>query len=150
MDEWPMAFLPTSAVRSPAPKGESSMPLSFPGESAEYRVARDRLLAQEIDLRRQMEAVAAARRALPPGGIVAPDYIFEGIGTAGESAALKLSQLFGKKRSLVIYSMMFPRDPEDRRPGATSGQTARLPLHEAPCPSCTALLDQLEGAVEHV
>ena len=36
----------------------------FPGESAEYRAARDRLLAQEIELRRTMEAVAAARREL--------------------------------------------------------------------------------------
>src|SRR5882757_4435507 len=102
------------------------MQIRFPGESAEYRAARDRLLAREIELRRQMEAVAAARRALPPGGLVAEDYLFECTGTAGESAPVKLSQLFGNKRSVVIYSMMFPRDPEDRRPGAATGQTARL------------------------
>ncbi len=41
------------------------MSLTFPGESPQYRTARDRLLEQEIELRRQMEAVAAARRALP-------------------------------------------------------------------------------------
>ena len=46
------------------------MSVTFPGESAEYREARDRLLAQEIELRRAMEAVAAARRKLPPGGVV--------------------------------------------------------------------------------
>ena len=36
------------------------MPLAFPGESAEYRAARDLLLEQEIELRRAMEAVAVA------------------------------------------------------------------------------------------
>ena len=44
------------------------MAIAFPGESAEYRLARDRLLAQEIELRRAMEAVAAMRRELPPSG----------------------------------------------------------------------------------
>jgi len=37
------------------------MKLDFPGEPAEYRAARNELLGQEIALRRQMEAVAAAR-----------------------------------------------------------------------------------------
>jgi predicted dithiol-disulfide oxidoreductase (DUF899 family) len=46
--------------------------------------------------------------------------------------------------------MMFPRDPSDARPGPTSGGTAALPMLEMPCPSCTALLDQLDGAAEHV
>ena len=35
------------------------MAIAFPGESAEYRAARDRLLEQEIELRRAMEEVAA-------------------------------------------------------------------------------------------
>jgi predicted dithiol-disulfide oxidoreductase (DUF899 family) len=48
--------------------------LTFPGESAEYRVARIRLLEQEIQLRRAMEAVVAAKRELPPGGAVPEDY----------------------------------------------------------------------------
>lgn len=43
----------------------------------------------------------------------------------------------------MIYTMMFPRDPADERPGPASSQTARLPVAEGPCPSCTALLDQL-------
>ena len=47
----------------------------YPGESAEYREARDRLLAAEIELRRQIEAVAAARRDLPPGGEVPEEYV---------------------------------------------------------------------------
>jgi len=53
------------------------MSISFPGESPEYRMARNRLLQQEVELRRATEAVAATRRALPPGGIVPQDYIFQ-------------------------------------------------------------------------
>jgi predicted dithiol-disulfide oxidoreductase (DUF899 family) len=127
------------------------MGVTFPGESAEYRAARNRLLEQEIELRRAMEAVAVARRRLPPGGIVPEDYVFQGAGPDGHPTDVRLSQLFVPgKDSLVIYSMMFPRDRTDRRPGPTGGQTALLPLLEGPCPSCTALLDQLEGAAEHV
>jgi predicted dithiol-disulfide oxidoreductase (DUF899 family) len=127
------------------------MSISFPGESAEYRAARDRLLEQEVELRRDMEAVAAARRELPPGGPVPEDYIFRGAGADGAATEVRLSELFAPgKDSLVIYSFMFPRDPGDDRPGPTTGGTSRLPLAQGPCPSCTALLDQLDGAVEHV
>jgi predicted dithiol-disulfide oxidoreductase (DUF899 family) len=123
--------------------------VAFPGESAEYRAARERLLAQEIELRRAMEAVAAARRALPPGGVV-EDYVFQGTRADGSLADVMLSELVAPgKDSLVIYSFMFPRDPGDRRPGPATGRTALLPLAEGPCPSCVALLDQLEGAAEH-
>jgi predicted dithiol-disulfide oxidoreductase (DUF899 family) len=126
------------------------MPISFPGESPEYRVARDRLLEQEIELRRAMEAVAAARRELPPGGIVPEDYAFEGLASDRTATELKLSDLFAAgKDALVVYSFMFPRDPGDERPGPKLGQTARLPLAQGPCPSCVALLDQFDGAVEH-
>jgi predicted dithiol-disulfide oxidoreductase (DUF899 family) len=127
------------------------MSVRFPGESAEYRAARDLLLQQEIELRRAMESVAAARRALPPGGLVPQDYVFQGAGVDGEPTDVRLSELFSPgNESLVIYSYMFPRDPGDDRPGPASGRSAQLPLAEGPCPSCTALLDQLEGAAEHV
>jgi predicted dithiol-disulfide oxidoreductase (DUF899 family) len=126
------------------------MSATFPGESAEYRAARDRLLGQEIELRRAMEEVAAARRKLPAGGAVPEDYVFQGANADGAPTDLRLSQLFEPdKDSLVIYSFMFPRDPSDARPGPVAGSTARLPLAEGPCPSCVALLDQLDGAVEH-
>jgi predicted dithiol-disulfide oxidoreductase (DUF899 family) len=36
------------------------MNIAFPGESTEYRAARDRLLQHELELRRTTEAVAAA------------------------------------------------------------------------------------------
>ena len=126
------------------------MGAAFPGESAEYRAARDRLLGQEIELRRSMEAVAAARRELPPGGVVPEDYVFEGQGPGGFPTPVRLSELFAPGRdSLAIYNFMFPRDPGDERPGPAAGESARLPLVESPCPSCVALLDQLDGAAEH-
>jgi predicted dithiol-disulfide oxidoreductase (DUF899 family) len=124
---------------------------TFPGESAEYRAARDRLLEQEIELRRATETLAAARRDLPPGGGVPEDYVFRGRGADGAITDVRLSELFASGRdSLAIYSMMFPRYHGDERPAPTYGETARLPLAEGPCPSCTALLDQLDGAAEHV
>jgi predicted dithiol-disulfide oxidoreductase (DUF899 family) len=124
--------------------------VTYPGESPEYRAARERLLEREIELRRALEAVAAARRSLPPGGLVPEDYVFQGAGEGGTPGDVRLSQLFAPgKDSLVIYSFMFPRDPGDERPGPASGQTALLRLEEGPCPSCVALLDQLDGAAEH-
>ena len=91
------------------------MAIAFPAESPEYRAARDRLLTKEIELRRAMEAVAAARRKLPAGGAVPEDYVFDGAGEDGGPTNVKLSELFAPgKDSLVIYSFMFPRDPGDR------------------------------------
>jgi predicted dithiol-disulfide oxidoreductase (DUF899 family) len=126
------------------------MSIAFPGESVDYRAARDRLLQQEIQLRRTTEAVAAARRELPPGGVVPDDYVFQAAGADGGPTDVRLSELFRPGRdSLVIYNFMFPRHSGDERPGPQAGQTALLPLAEGPCPSCTALLDQLDGAAEH-
>jgi len=126
------------------------MAVAFPGESAEYRAARNLLLDQEIELRRAMEAVAEARRRLPPGGVVSQDYVFQAQGPDGRPARVRLSELFAPGQdSLVIYSMMFPRAADDTSPGPPGGRTALLPLAEGPCPSCTALLDQLDGAAEH-
>ena len=65
--------------------------VAFPGESAEYRAARNRLLDQEIELRRAMEAVAEARRRLPPGGVVPEDYVFQAHGPDGAPAGVRLS-----------------------------------------------------------
>jgi predicted dithiol-disulfide oxidoreductase (DUF899 family) len=127
------------------------MSITFPGESVEYRAARDQLLDQEIQLRRATEAVAAARRELPPGGVVSEDYVFQAAGADGAPTDVRLSELFRPGRdSLVIYNFMFPRHSGDERPGPQAGQTALLPLAEGPCPSCTAFLDQLDGAAEHV
>jgi predicted dithiol-disulfide oxidoreductase (DUF899 family) len=102
--------------------------LRFPNESMTYRAARNALLAEEMELRRQVERVAAHRRALPMGGEVREDYVFE-----GESGRTKLSQLFAPdKETLAIYSFMFG------------------PERERPCPGCTHFLDALEGSTRHI
>jgi predicted dithiol-disulfide oxidoreductase (DUF899 family) len=127
------------------------MGITFPGESPQYRAARDRLLEREIELRRVTEEVAAARRDLPPGGAVPNDYVFQGADPDGRPADVRMSELFASDMdSLMIYSMMFPRYSGDDRPGPRTGATARLPLREGPCPSCASLVDQLEGAAGHV
>jgi predicted dithiol-disulfide oxidoreductase (DUF899 family) len=106
--------------------------LQFPGETAEYRKARNALLDEEIALRRQIERVAAQRRALPPGGRVPQDYVFERRGEAGPES-VKMSGLFEPgKNSLALYSFMF--GPERARP----------------CPGCTHFLDALDGATRHI
>jgi predicted dithiol-disulfide oxidoreductase (DUF899 family) len=120
----------------------------FPGESDEYRLARDELLTAEIELRRAIERVAAQRRALPPGGVVPEDYLFE---EATDGSEVKFSELFAPgKDTLVIYSFMFPRYSGDTRPGPATGETAQLPVAETPCPSCTSILDSLDGAAIHL
>jgi predicted dithiol-disulfide oxidoreductase (DUF899 family) len=101
----------------------------FPGESDAYRKARDELLIAEMELRRQTEHVAARRRALPPGGCVARDYVFE----EGEDARpVKLSELFGEHETLLLYSYMYG------------------PAMERPCPSCSSMLDGLDGQAPHI
>jgi predicted dithiol-disulfide oxidoreductase (DUF899 family) len=113
---------------------EVRMSVSFPGESAQYRQARNRLLDQEVELRRITEDVAAARRTLPPGGAVPENYVFEGQGTGGAPTHVTLSDLFEpEKDTLFIYSMMFPRAVEE----------------DLPCPSCTQFLDSFDGVAEH-
>ncbi len=97
----------------------------YPNESAEYRRARNALLAEEIELRRHIERVAQLRRELPPGGEVQREYPFE-----GENGPVTLAQLFGDKETLVIYSYMFG------------------PKRERPCPMCTSLMNALDHKVQ--
>ena len=93
--------------------------------------------------------MAARRRTLPPGGSVPEDYRFES--AVGDGGEVSFSELFEPdKDTLVIYSFMFPRWSGDTRPGPASGQTARLPLAETPCASCTSILDSLDAAAPHL
>ena len=110
----------------------------FPGESDQYRQARQELLEAEIDLRRQIEAVAAKRRAMPMGGGVPQDYVFEEWdGATSSKRSVRLSELFEDgKDTLFLYSHMFI-------PGEDG------PLAEA-CPSCTSIIDGIDGAVPHI
>ena len=113
--------------------------MRFPGESEDYRRARDQLLADEIELRRHVEKVSAQRRELPLGGEVPTDYEFqEWDSEAGSPAAVKMSELFADgKDTLYLYSFMIV-------PGAQG-----LPFAGA-CPSCTSIIDAIDGEVPHI
>ena len=111
---------------------ESLHSVRFPGESAEYREARNQLLQAEMDLRERMESVARLRRSLPRGGRVPQDYEFEEW-NGSVKRRTKLSELFAPgKDSLVVYSFMY-------------GPTA-----EHACPMCTSFLDGLDRYALHV
>jgi predicted dithiol-disulfide oxidoreductase (DUF899 family) len=107
----------------PAQQLAATSQAHYPNESAEYRVARNSLLAEEIELRRHIERVAAQRRALPPGGQLAKDFQF-----ISESGQTSFSRLFGEKDALMVYSMMYG------------------PQRKAPCPMCTSFLSAWNGA----
>jgi predicted dithiol-disulfide oxidoreductase (DUF899 family) len=106
--------------------------MAFPDESPAYREARNALLDAEIALRRQTEAVAQMRRALPPGGELPEDYVFERIGANFRPEKVRLSELFGPFPTIMVYSYMFG------------------PERDVPCPGCTHLLDCIDGAARHV
>jgi predicted dithiol-disulfide oxidoreductase (DUF899 family) len=75
--------------------------------------------------------------------------VFEEASDAG--GEVRFSELFAPGRdTLVVYSFMFPRYKGDTRPGPSHGETARLPLAETPCPSCTSILDGLDGSARHL
>jgi predicted dithiol-disulfide oxidoreductase (DUF899 family) len=122
--------------------------MNFPNESPEYRAARNALLHSEVALRRQMEAVAAQLRALPPGGEVPEDFVFDRMTNVGPEK-VRLSELFRGGDTLMLYHYMFPRHSQDDRPGPRRGAMSAVPLRESPCPSCTALLDMWEGTMPH-
>jgi predicted dithiol-disulfide oxidoreductase (DUF899 family) len=124
--------------------------MRFHNETESHRFARDRLLEMELTLRRSTEAVAVARRALPLGGLVPENYAFQGRRPNGSTGTARLSEQFTVGDTLVVYNFMFPRSANDDRAGPSVGVTAELPLHEGPCPSCTALLDQLDSAMRHL
>lgn len=126
------------------------MGIRFANETTEYRQARDKLLDEEIALRRHMQAVADQRQTLPPGPVVKEDYVFDATGADGKPAKVRLSELFRDgSDTLLIYHYMFPRHPHENRPGTSHGKTASLPVKDQPCPSCTAILDQIDAAVPH-
>jgi predicted dithiol-disulfide oxidoreductase (DUF899 family) len=101
--------------------------LLMPGTDDAYRQARDRLRTAEIDLRDRIEAVAALRRSLPPGPVVA-DYTFIENGNR-----VRLSELFDAgKPCLIIYHLMYWADDDEF------------------CPMCSMWLDGFNGIVPHV
>ena len=106
----------------PAQQLAATNQVHFPNESAEYRAARNKLLVEEIELRRQIERVAAQRRALPTGGQISKD-----LELISETGPARFSSLFGHKKTLMVYSMMYG------------------PQRKAPCPMCTSFLNSWNG-----
>ncbi|MEO7370971.1 MAG: DUF899 family protein [Ilumatobacteraceae bacterium] len=120
----------TSEKTDLTPAGElaATNTTRHPNESDEYRQARQRLLVEEIELRRKQEQVASLRRNLPPGGEVPRDYHF--IAESGADATL--ADLFADHDTLVVYSYMFG------------------PQREAPCPMCTSLMGGLDHKIADI
>lgn len=114
-------------LRSATELASAAASKPYPNDSAAYREARVALLAEEIELRRHIERVAAQRRALPAGG-EARDYEFKG--EAGET--LGLNDLFGVHDTLLTYFWMYG------------------PERERPCPMCTAFLGALDTPVRDI
>ena len=112
----------TQQQLKPATELAKANGVRFPNESNNYRHARDALLAEEIELRRQIERVAAQRRALPPGGTVPKDYAL-----IGENGPARFSEMFGDKQTLAVYSYMYG------------------PKRAQPCPMCTSLMSAWDG-----
>lgn len=114
--------MPADTPLTPALELAKRSKVRFPNESAEYRRAREALLAEEIELRRYIERVAEQRRALPVGGEVRKDYRFQ-----SERGPVSFADLFGDKQTLVVYNYMYG------------------PERERPCPMCTSLLSSWDG-----
>ena len=105
----------------------------FPNESAAYRKARDKLLKEEVKLRRQVEAVAKLRRKLPMGGALPEDFAFDEAADVVGMRMVRLSELFAPgKDTLILYSYMYSLAMQN------------------PCPMCTSIIDSLDGAAPHV
>ena len=112
----------------------------FPGESDEYRSARDELLGAEIDLRR---ADRSGRR--PAQGAAArrrgrDDYDFDewDADAGGPRRCGCRSCSSDGKDTLYLYSFMFVR-AESQGLGFVG-----------PCPSCTSIIDGIDGELPHI
>jgi predicted dithiol-disulfide oxidoreductase (DUF899 family) len=106
---------------------ESYHDKKLPNESEQYRLLRNELLQEEINLRAQTERVAAKRRELPLGGKLKEDYDFEMVDKNGGNYKKRLSELFGNKKSLIIYNFMYGPEAQN------------------PCSMCTSIIGALNG-----
>ncbi len=99
----------------------------MPGADEAYRESRDRLRTAEIELRDRIEAVAAMRRALPPGPEIA-DYEF-----IENGSRVRLSEFFAPdKPYLILYHVMYwSKDDEF-------------------CNMCSMWIDGFNGVAPHV
>jgi predicted dithiol-disulfide oxidoreductase (DUF899 family) len=106
-------------------------------EPREYLQKREELRLAEMEMFRNIERVAALRRALPAGAEVT-DYVFqEGPRdlNAGDGpiTAVRLSELFtDPRRTLIVYHFMFGKQ------------------NTTACPMCTMWIDAFNGIAQHL
>ncbi len=106
--------------------------LRYPNESPDYRKARDELLEEERALVEKAKAVAEKRRQLPLGGKLKEDYEFQWANDGRVGEAVRFSELFGDKPTLLIYNFMYG------------------PGWDNPCLSCTSLMDGFDRTAYQV
>ncbi len=96
------------------------------GTREEWRAAREELLAEEKELTRRNDALAAARRDLPwvP---VDKEYVFD-----TDEGRKTLPELFDGRSQLIVYHFMFG------------------PSYEAGCPVCSSAADGFDGVGPHL
>lgn len=92
-----------------------------------YEEAREELRAAELALMQQREAVAAQRRALPPGPIV-ENYRF----ATPDGEALLTDLFTSPDRPLVLYHFMYGKQQTE------------------PCPMCSMWTDGWNAVADHV
>ncbi len=93
---------------------------------AEWLKARRALLAREKDFTHLRDALGAARRDLP-WVKVDKDYVFD-----GPHGKIAFADLFDGRSQLIVYHFMFGPDWEQG------------------CPSCSYLVDHVDGALVHL
>ena len=109
------------------------------GETADYRKARNELLAAETELRNHCERVAELRRELPMGAPVPTDYVFrEGPADLSRNDPAdffetRFSDLFApEKDRLIVQHLMFAPDAEQG------------------CPMCSMWTDGFNAVAPHI
>jgi predicted dithiol-disulfide oxidoreductase (DUF899 family) len=101
----------------------------------EYVAARVELAETERDLRRRIDEIAAARRAMPRGPNLAEYQFAEGpvdLGLDEPARPVSLRDLFNGSDYLFVYHMMFHPDDEEA------------------CPMCSMWVDGLHGVAHHI
>jgi predicted dithiol-disulfide oxidoreductase (DUF899 family) len=96
------------------------------GTREEWRAAREALLANEKELTRRSDELAAERRELPWVPIE-KEYRFD-----ADTGSKTLAELFDGRSQLVVYHVMFGPD------------------YTAACPVCSSMADTFNGAVPHL
>lgn len=96
---------------------------------AEWKAAHEKLLAKEKAATRARDALAAERRRQPMVRID-KDYVFD-----GPNGKVRLLDLFGGRRQLVLYHFMFAPDVDG--------------WPDAGCPGCSFFVDQI-GHLSHL